>query len=1407
MKKNNNAELKSDTLMVKSNNCDNINEGIFITDNDGRISFANNTLAHIFGFDNPNDLLNKYFTELIEPSERKIVSEAISKSNQSGETAQDINVSIIRTDGTKAIIQFKPSIIYEGKQKKGTQGIIIDITERKKAEENLRQSEAKYHAIFEATGTATFIVEKDTTIIMANHQCYDVTGYSPNELIGQKWTRYIAQECLNEMIKNHKLRRTNPAEAPSSYEVKLINKKGEIRNSLINVGMIAGTQQSIVSITDITERKRTEEARIISESNLQALINNKNESIWSLDNNYNLIIANEFFRNTYNATYKVELKVGINLIKILSPELKEFWKPKYDTALSGKKISFEFSETIQGKLYYFDVFLNPIISNGKVTGVSALSVDITERKEAEDRIKRAEERLRTFLENVDDMVYFQSLDGKLSMLNNVSTQISGYSNEEFSANPMLWKKIIHPDDVNIAREFFARHPQGTPYFEIEYRLMNKKGELRWIHSRMAGAKDSTGKYIGYNCIDRDITERKQMEEDLKAIEKQQSLIFNSLPVAVYSAPVDPEIDAFWISDSIFDMTGFTAKEFVSELYFWRQRLHPEDKENVIRTFSNISNLKETNIEYRWKIKTGEYRWFLDKSIINKNKEKNEYFGVIMDITDNKRIEEALKESERRYRNFFEKDISGVYLSSVEGKLLDCNSSFALMLGYDSVNEIFSKSTKEFYLKDTDRTEFLNKLQNEKVLIDSEIELVKRDGSKINVIENVVGIFNNNGKLIQFQGYMLDITERKKAEESLKESEEFRLQIMNSLDEGLLVCNNADIIVDVNPCMVKISGYSREELIGQNAHMLLMPPEYQPLMGKRIRERREGKSEHYEFPMLKKDGSKIWVRIAASPIRDVNGVVIGSVGANLDINEQKLAEEALRISEEKYRNLLDNMGEGIAIMDENENFIFVNPSAEKIFGVGKGELTNVCLKTFLSSENFEKAKRQTKERIQGKSDVFEEEIILKDGSKKIILVFATPWFDNDKFKGTYGIFSDITERKQYESKLVEAKERAERSDKLKDAFIANISHEIRTPLNGILGMTELIKNSLSKYIHSEENSYFAAIEQANARIVRTIDMILNFSRLQVGDFTVSPKQINISSIIRNLLNEYKTKANKKSIKLTFENKCGEVFLEADEYCIAQAISNLIDNAIKYTVKGEVKLVMFTDTENILKLVVEDTGIGISDDYIDHIFEPYSQEEIGYNRGYEGVGLGMSLVKKYLDLNETEITVKSVKDKGTTFTVHFKNSKIIKSGQEFTEVISQEPPKFIPTDQSKSVNKPRILIVEDDEINHFYIRSLLIKNYETASAYSADSALEILKSQIINLILMDISLKGDMNGLELTKLLKDSKAFKNIPIIAVTGHASPEDKQNCLNAGCYEYLSKPFSDTDLIEKIKQFSEKVS
>jgi len=367
-------------------------------------------------------------------------------------------------------------------------------------------------------------------------------------------------------------------------------------------------------------------------------------------------------------------------------------------------------------------------------------------------------------------------------------------------------------------------------------------------------------------------------------------------------------------------------------------------------------------------------------------------------------------------------------------------------------------------------------------------------------------------------------------------------------------------------------------------------------------------------------------------------------------EKELMMKKLAESEKRYKSLFEeNQAIKFVISPESLQIVDANSAACEFYGWNKEEF----LKLKISDLNVID-ETTVKQNINAVINSKQHYLILKhklaDGSIRDVEVYAATVNLNDK-DYIYSIIHDITARVTISEQLIKAKNEAEKANQLKDAFIANMSHEIRTPLNGIIGMTSLLKESLSEYITEDDLEFFNSINRSSKRIIRTVEMILNFSRIQIGDFPYSPKTINVNLLLTNLINDFKPTFSSKLIELSYVNNLGDVFIYIDEYSITQAVGNLLDNAFKYTKKGYVKVSLYKNKNNLYCIDIEDSGIGISQEYMQTMFNPYSQEEVGYSRTYEGVGLGLSLVKKYMDLNNCKISVSSIKGEGTTFTITF------------------------------------------------------------------------------------------------------------------------------------------------------------
>jgi len=283
--------------------------------------------------------------------------------------------------------------------------------------------------------------------------------------------------------------------------------------------------------------------------------------------------------------------------------------------------------------------------------------------------------------------------------------------------------------------------------------------------------------------------------------------------------------------------------------------------------------------------------------------------------------------------------------------------------------------------------------------------------------------------------------------------------------------------------------------------------------------------------------------------------------------------------------------------------------------------------------------------------------------------------------------------------------------------------------------------------------------------------------------------------KELISEYQLAAKEKNLKMSYKSALKSAYVQVDKYGLSLAISNLIDNAIKYTEKGEISILVEQRSDQYI-LTIKDTGIGISKDYRDRLFEVFSQESEGFTKKYQGIGLGMSIVKRHLDLNKVDIQVESTKGVGTTITLTFKS---------IGKIIAEKPiePKKAPAETAAdTIEKPYVLVVEDELNSQNLVKYFLKKSYDIRFAVSVNEAKQELKKRVANLILLDLSLEGDEDGLELVRWMRTTKRWEKTPVIATTAHAFTEDRDNCLAAGCNDYLSKPMKREDLLKKIKEF-----
>lgn len=363
----------------------------------------------------------------------------------------------------------------------------------------------------------------------------------------------------------------------------------------------------------------------------------------------------------------------------------------------------------------------------------------------------------------------------------------------------------------------------------------------------------------------------------------------------------------------------------------------------------------------------------------------------------------------------------------------------------------------------------------------------------------------------------------------------------------------------------------------------------------------------------------------------------------DLNQLKLLAHSL----EKIR-------EGIVITDMENNILYINEAFLDIYGYKKDEVIGRNV-SFLRPPEIEREKKYNSILKQTKIDGWEGEVenLKKDGTK-IILYLRTSLVKDEKDNpiALVGAFEDISDRKYFENELIKARERAEKANRLKSEFLAQISHEIRTPVNSILNFLELVKDDIHDGYTDSLDDSFDIIKSSGKRLIRTIDLLVNVAELQTGHTEMLPEKLNLETdIFKKLLREFSELAHVKELEISLECKSNNPCIYADVYSVNQIFSNLLDNAVKYTMEGRIDIRVIDFSENQINVEIEDTGIGISKEYLPFLFNPFSQEETGYSRRFDGSGLGLSLVKSLVDLNNGKIDVKTQKGVGTKFTVSF------------------------------------------------------------------------------------------------------------------------------------------------------------
>ena len=918
----------------------------------------------------------------------------------------------------------------------------------------------------------------------------------------------------------------------------------------------------------------------------------------------------------------------------------------------------------------------------------------------------------------------------------------------------------------------------------------------------------------------DITEKKHAEDIIKASELRYRSLFESAKDGIIILDAESgKIED--VNPYLIDMLGFSHNEFLGkkiwEIGFFKDIISNQDK------FAELQ--KNDYVRYEnLPLRTSD-GYKRDVEFVSNIYNVNNHAVIqcnIRDISERKLAEEKLRRSEEQYRLLAEHMSDTIWLMDMDMQTTYMSPSTERIRGY-SLKEIQQLSLEQhlspasYKIAIESFSEELKKIKSDPTYLffkTIELEFNRKDGTMI-WMENMFSLIRDeNGKPVNIIGEGRNITERKRAEEELKESEEKYKAYVNSAPNGIYIVDGRGNFIDVNDTACIILGYTKEELQSKNI-IDVTPQKHHEFAFEKFQKMLSTGKVEFELEYQCKDETTGWWMINAIYLSENR-----YLGYTTVTTERKRAEEAIRLSEARLLNAVEIAKLGYWEYDVEKDLFIFNDSFYKIFRtsakkVGGYEMTAAqYAERFVHPDDRDLVGIEVQKAIESSDTDFagkiDHRIIYEDGETGFISVHFTIIKDSEgRTIKTIGANQDITERKEKEVELMKAKDKAEESNRLKTSFLANMSHEIRTPMNAIVGFSTFLKEP--DLTQSEKDQYCDIIQDNSNNLLQIIEDILEISKIESGHIHFMVEKTNINELFKNLLTEFRHSNKNDSIEIScrIDELDEDLITLTDSSRLKQVMNNLIINALKFTKQGKVefgyKLVRSSEFEvqssekqqlssaGYIEFYVKDTGIGIDKKYKEIIFERFRQVEDFTTRMYGGSGLGLAISKKIVEAMGGKIWVETELKKGSEFIF------------SLPLIINKEKPKSKSKSEKKvkgnDLSDLKILIAEDDDDNYKLFEIIFKKTkIKMIRAKDGVECLELFKSnKDIDIVLMDIQMPL-MNGLDATRIIKQIR--KEVPVIAQTAFALSSDRGRCMEAGCDDVITKPINFEKLYSLIKKY-----
>ena len=788
-------------------------------------------------------------------------------------------------------------------------------------------------------------------------------------------------------------------------------------------------------------------------------------------------------------------------------------------------------------------------------------------------------------------------------------------------------------------------------------------------------------------------------------------------------------------------------------------------------------------------------------------------SALLDVTARRRAEQALQESETRYRNLFENGPIGIYRTTPDGRILMANPALMQMLGYSSFEELAMRNLElDGFEPGYDRSAFRAAFEGGGELKGYQAEWRRRDGTSIVVRENARAIRAPDRTVLYFEGTIEDITEAKRAEQALAQTNSMLEGVIRASPLAIVAIDRAGVTQSWNPAAERVFGWTQEEVLGRSLRVVHGDD------ADGYREYVDAMNAGQAFAGLeklvqRKDGSELDVSIWSAPLRDSQGKITGSVGLSADITQRKRDEHRLRESEERYRDLFENAHDIIFSIDLDGNFTSWNKATEQASGYSRAEGLRMNVEQTTAPRDRARVRELIALKLAGGAATTDEVTILtKDGREVMLEVSTRLIFDKGRPVGIQSVGRDVTERKRHQEELARYTRELQRKNEelsqaltaaraaaeAKNCFLANMSHEVRTPMNGIVGMIDLL---MSTPLGPEQMEYAETIQTSAAALLAVFSDVLEFSRMESGKLELETAPFEPITVLRAVCTLLRIRARQKGVQLSFDADADVPRLVRGDACrLRQVLSGLIGNAIKFTEQGEVAVRMALESEAgeivTIRVTVRDTGIGIAPELCAPLFEGFEQGDNSATRKYGGTGLGLAIAKQLVERMGGQIGMESELGRGSKFwfTAQFRKQ---------IEPATPAPPVA----RAAAAISPagvRILLAEDNEVNRRITLRMLEKcGFRAEAVCDGRQAADAVLAGRYDVVLMDVHMP-QMDGLAATAEIRGREGNgRHTPIVAMTARALAGDREECLRGGMDDYIAKPVQMEELRQAVLRWA----